>query len=181
MGMIALLLFTLIWSFNDLKLNGLTQNKPGFTLSVNLIRVAGFCCGLIGCVIEMVRYFNEGLIDEAIDFIVLLSVMGMIGVVFFIVFKCYHSKYDKLDDNLDLEWAIRFDKGFKVVPLHQAKVVEESEMIFTPSPKEIAAGMSQVRCTCGHLNEAVNPKCRKCGQLLVIAPMPTRKVMASMR
>merc|ERR1711877_96211 len=129
--MVALLLFTLIWSFNDLKLNGLTQNKPGFPFSVNLIRVAGFCCGLIGCVIEMVRYFNEGLIDEAVDFIVLLSIMGLIGCILFIVFKCYHSKYQELDDNIDLEWAIRFDEVFKVVPLHQGKVADSEKLIFT--------------------------------------------------
>merc|ERR1719242_772219 len=65
--MIALLLFTLIWSFNDLKLNGLTQNKPGFPFSVNLIRVAGFFCGLIGCIIEIIRYFDVVLLDEAME------------------------------------------------------------------------------------------------------------------
>merc|ERR1712032_998977 len=93
----------------------------------NLIRVAGFCCGLIGCVIEMVRYFNEGLIDEAIDFIVLLSIMGLIGILCFIIFKCYHAKYQELDDDLDLEWAIRFDQGFKVVPLRSKKNVSDPE------------------------------------------------------
>merc|ERR1719300_1442152 len=77
--MIALLIFTLIWSFNDLKLNGLTQNKPGFPFSVNLIRVAGFCCGLIGCVIELIRYFDNELIDEALDLILLLSGGGLIA------------------------------------------------------------------------------------------------------
>merc|ERR1719229_2099679 len=76
--MIALLLFTLIWSFNDLKLNGLTQNKPGFPFSVNLIRVAGFGCGLLGCIIEMIRYygyFDALLIDEFMEFILLICIM----------------------------------------------------------------------------------------------------------
>merc|ERR550525_2344829 len=119
--MIALLIFTLIWSFNDLKLYGLTQNKPGFPFSVNLIRVAGFGCGLIGCIIEMIRYFDALLIDEALEFILLLCIMAVIGIVMFIIFQQYHSKYNKLDDDIDLEWAIRFDGEFKVVPLHEVE------------------------------------------------------------
>merc|ERR1712032_1005765 len=107
----------------------------------NLIRVAGFCCGLIGCVIEMVRYFNEGLIDEAVDFIVLLSIMGLIGILCFIIFKCYHSKYQELDDDLDLEWAIRFDEEFKVVPLRSnvSPSDAESSKSLTTSQKDEAS------------------------------------------
>merc|ERR1719242_796003 len=126
--MFALLLFTLIWSFNDLKLNGLTQNKPGFPFSVNLIRVAGFGCGLIGCIIEMIRYFDALLIDEALEFIILLCIMAVIGIVMFIIFQQYHSKYNKLDDDIDMEWAIRFDAGaLKVVSFHQEKESESTE------------------------------------------------------
>merc|ERR550525_1103222 len=129
--MIALLLFTLIWSFNDLKLNGLTQNKPGFPFSVNLIRVAGFGCGLIGCIIEMIRYygyFDALLIDEFMEFILLICIMAGIGIIMFIVFQRFHSKYNKLDDDIDLEWAIRFNAGaLQVVPLHQEKDIESKD------------------------------------------------------
>merc|ERR1712109_377718 len=125
--MIALLIFTLIWSFNDLKLNGLTQNKPGFPFSVNLIRVAGFFCGLIGCIIEIIRYFDVVLLDETMEFILLLCIMAVIGIVMFIIFQQYHSKYSKLDDDIDLEWAIRFDAGaLKVVSFHQEKESEST-------------------------------------------------------
>merc|ERR1719361_3052166 len=126
--MIALLLFTLIWSLNDLKLNGLTQNKPGFPSSVNLIRVAGFGCGLLGCIIEMIRYFDAVLLDDALEFILLLSIMAVIGIAMFIIFQQYHSKYNKLDDHIDLEWAIRFDGGaLQVVPLRQEKELESKD------------------------------------------------------
>jgi len=135
--MIALLIFTLIWSFNDLKLNGLTQNKPGFPFSVNLIRVAGFGCGLLGCIIEMIRYFDAVLLDDALEFILLLCIMAVIGIAMFIIFQQYHSKYNKLDHDIDLEWAIRFDGQFKVVPLHpQEELSGSSSTIVSSSTVE---------------------------------------------
>merc|ERR1712154_102768 len=126
-SMISLLLFTLIWSFNDLKLNGLTQNKPGFPFSVNLIRVSGFICGLIGCLVELLRYYTDDIIDEQIDFIILLAVMMLISVAMFILFKTFHSKYNKLDDHISLHWILQYqsnNKQIKVIPFqhdHEGK------------------------------------------------------------
>ena len=140
--MIALLLFASIWSLNDLKPDGLTQNKPGFPFSVNLIRVAGFCCGLIGCVIELIRYFDNELIDEALDLILLLSGGGLIAVVMFIVFECYHSKYNQLDDDIDTKWAIRCDKDddhkFKVIALSLEESRQRNSMqIWRAIPRDV--------------------------------------------
>merc|ERR1711997_417022 len=75
-----------------------------------------------------VVYLDALLIDEALEFILLLCIMAVIGIVMFIIFQQYHSKYNKLDDDMDLEWAIRFDAGtLKVVPLHQEKESESAQ------------------------------------------------------
>lgn len=123
--MVVLLLFTLIWSFNDLRLHGLTQNKPGFHYGINAVYVVGFCCGLIGCFIEMIRYFHSELLDEAMALILLLSIIGAIGIVIAFIFKWYHSKYQELGRDVDMKWAIRYETEFKVVPLIQNDEVDK--------------------------------------------------------
>ena len=116
-AMLSLLLFTLVWCFRDLRRNGLTQNKPGFPFSVNLIRVAGFGCGLLGCVVELTKHYSAFLLEDGLDFVVLLAVMGAIAVVSLVVFQCYHAKYAAAGDAVDLKWAIRCEKNeLSVVP-----------------------------------------------------------------
>eukprot|EP01083_Nonionella_stella_P136672 416004_1 len=108
-SMLFLLFFTIIWSFSDLKLNGLTQNKPGFPFSVNLIRICGFCCGLFGCILEILRIYTD-IIDSTLDFVILLAVMVLSAVIALIIFCKYHSKYD-LEDDTDSNWIIKYESN----------------------------------------------------------------------
>eukprot|EP01084_Bolivina_argentea_P065355 119126_1 len=73
-AMCGLLYFTIKWSFKDLQKYGLTQNEPVFPYGISMIRILGFLCGLIGCIIEIFRYNN--LIDDALDlFLLFISIV----------------------------------------------------------------------------------------------------------
>ena len=116
-SMASLLLLTLAWCFRDLRRNGLTQNRPGFPFSANLIRVAGFGCGFVGCAVEMTKRFSLLLDDDGLHWLVLLGATSALGLALLVVFKCYHAKYATARDEMDLAWAVRYEhNALSVVP-----------------------------------------------------------------
>jgi hypothetical protein len=78
-AMLALIVFTLQWSMNNLAQFGLTQNEPGFPFGVSMLRLLGFLAGLIGCLIQLLIYFDFLQLHQQL--LILFAVILVIAVL----------------------------------------------------------------------------------------------------
>uniref|UniRef100_A0A7S0XMZ2 Uncharacterized protein n=1 Tax=Elphidium margaritaceum TaxID=933848 RepID=A0A7S0XMZ2_9EUKA len=110
---LALLFFTLHWSFDNLQRYGLTQNEPGFPFGVSLIRSLGFFASIVGCIVETLKAAK--VIDTTLDFILLFSFIFIATLVLIVVLWKYHSKFNQFDDDVDVNLLLHYNRDTKQI------------------------------------------------------------------
>ena len=109
-AMIALLYFTINWSWKDLNLYGLTQNEPVFPFGISVIKILAFGSGFIGCILEILR-FNQ-IIDIVLELFLLFVSIIIFGIIFGIIFLKYHAFFNSLDDDVNVNIFVKFDARY---------------------------------------------------------------------
>merc|ERR1712228_750461 len=115
-AMIVLLTFTIKWSSRDLNKYGLTQNEPIFPFGISVLKNFAFFCGLLGCILHLLRYYK--IIDVVLEIFLLFVAMLLFAIVFLISFLQKHSFYNPLDDDLNQHLLIAFDKSNKSIKVN---------------------------------------------------------------
>eukprot|EP01083_Nonionella_stella_P252341 869561_1 len=112
---LALLIFTMRWSFANLNQYGLTQNEPGFPFGVSLLRALGFFAGIIGCAVEILKVSN--VIDSTMDFILLFVILILASIVLLCLLWKYHKKFNKYDDDVDVNLLLKYNYDAKRIEI----------------------------------------------------------------
>ena len=112
---LALLVFTLKWTFDNLQQYGLTQNEPGFPFGVSLIRALGFFASIVGCLVEVLKITH--VIDSKLDFLLLFAAISVSSLgVLFLLCK-YHTKFNRFDDDVDVHLLLKYNYDAKKIEL----------------------------------------------------------------